>query len=134
MPKHYIAAAIIIITLREHAGYVESVYTGQLQHRVCWSCVSGLEVVLISSGVDVLLRKLNSSSEEFKQQPITHQSPDHSMSYSLCTHLQCTCSTTWTGAHTTHVVPFIKYKHKYPHTHSPWCTHLHMHTLTCTEP
>ena len=51
MSKHYIAAAIIIITLREHAGYVESVYTGQLQHRVCWSCVSGLEVVLISSGV-----------------------------------------------------------------------------------
>ena len=26
MSKHYIAAAIIIITLREHAGYVESIY------------------------------------------------------------------------------------------------------------
>ena len=64
MSKHYIAAAIIIITLREHAGYVESIYTGQLQHRVCWSCVSGLEVVLsVVECMDVALgaKKLNSS-------------------------------------------------------------------------
>ena len=28
------------------------------------------------------------------KKPVTHQSPDHSMSYSLCTHLQCNYSTT----------------------------------------
>ena len=40
--------------------------SGGQQHRVCWSCVSGPEVVLISSGVDVFLsaEKLNSSSED----------------------------------------------------------------------
>ena len=47
--------------------------------QVCWSCVSGLEVVLISSGVDVLLgaEKLNSSSEEFKQETDNNQSSDY---------------------------------------------------------
>ena len=56
---------------REHAGHIE---WGQ-QHRVCWSCVSELEVVLISSGVDVFLsaEKLNSSSaeQETDNTPIT---------------------------------------------------------------
>ena len=56
---------------RKHAGHIE---WGQ-QHRVCWSCVSELEVVLISSGVDVFLgaEKLNSSSaeQETDNTPIT---------------------------------------------------------------
>ena len=49
--------------------------SGGQQHRVCWSCVSGLEVVLISSGVDMFLgaEKLNSSSadHETDNTPIT---------------------------------------------------------------
>ena len=74
--------------------------SGGQKHRVCWSCVSGLEVVLISSGVDVLLgaEKLNSSSEEQETDntPITI---DHSMSYSLCTHPLTTCTLHWSGTH-----------------------------------
>ena len=49
----------------------------------------------------------NSTAALANKKPITHQSPDHSMSYSLCTHplsthLPVTYCTTWTDAHTTH--------------------------------
>ena len=66
----------------------------------------------------------NSTAALKNKKPITHQSPDHSMSYSLCTYVQCTYSTTWTDTnktqHTTHVVPSILHK-----------LHTYTHTLTC---
>ena len=83
-----------------------------------------VEVVLISSGVDVFLgaEKLNSSSEEQETDntPITRPS----MSYSLCTYVQCTYSTTWIDTyktqHTTHVVPSTLHKlHTHTHTLFP---------------
>ena len=68
----------------------------------------------------------NSTAAALKtKKPITHQTPDHSMSYSLCTHLQCTYSTTWTDAHTRLMCSPPSYTN-YTHTHtlpSFHCTH-----------
>ena len=146
MPKHYIAAAIIIITLREHAGYVESVYTGQLQHRVCWSCVSGSDLKWSSSVVecmDVALdaKKLNSSSEEFKQQtdntPITwpfhEQLPVHPLTVHLqhhmdwCAHNTCSPLYQIQAQIPTHPLPMV---HTPPHAHS----HLHCALSSASNP
>ena len=60
-----------------------------------WSCVSGLEVVLISSGVDVLLsaEKLNSSSEEQETdntpitRPLNELLPVHPPTHHLVHHI-----------------------------------------------
>ena len=75
--------------------------------------------------------------------PTPTLSPDHSMSYirTLCapTHsphisLSPTACTTWTDAHTTHVVLFLKYKMQSQTPTHPLSTPLHMHTLTSTLP
>ena len=82
--------------------------SGGQQHRVCWSCVSGLEVVLISSGVDVFLsaEKLNSSSEDQETEytpitrPLNELLPVHPPTHHLVHHIGLGLTDTHNLAHT----------------------------------
>ena len=117
---------------REHAEYIEGGHG-------CWSCVSGLEVVLISSGVNVLFgaEKFNSNSEDQETdntpitRPLNELLPVHPLTVSPTAphgliHTQ----------HKTHVVPPSYTNYTHTHTHAHTHTHssllpLHTSTLTC---
>ena len=130
-PCTHTRICIIYTHAEQGAFWMESVWTHIAQSVLVmsqWKWSSSVVEWMCSSV------KRNSTAALKNKKPITHQSPDHSMSYSLCTYVQCTYSTTWTDTnktqHTTPGGPLHLTQTTHTHTHSSLHP-LHTPTLTC---